>query len=246
MSHGAYPFDRLVRIHATNAYNTPSFSLQARLPPPSLLHPTTSPRSRTSASSHLGLLGCCRRSRSRRARLHYSTDRLSSPNRRSHRITNAGLVELDHQSYLLRARCRKTLSGLDVERNGEQVRSGSSPCQQTSSKSADPYDRIAVAHRLNLPTDDAMPERETRRRLMWACYCIDVVATGRSPQLAQFPLNTIEIPLPIDERSYLLRLAAESQVFRLPWVPPTPAERAGHGMPSQGVMLFALSQSVIR
>jgi hypothetical protein len=103
-----------------------------------------------------------------------------------------------------------------------------------------------MAHQLDLPTDDAMPERETRHRLMWACYCIDVVATGRSPQLSQFPLDAIKIPLPIDERSYLLRLAAESQVFRLPWVPPTPAERSGHGMPSQGVMLFALSQSVIK
>lgn len=103
-----------------------------------------------------------------------------------------------------------------------------------------------MAHQLCVPTDDAMPERESRRRLMWACYCIDVLATGRSPQLAQFPLDTIEIPLPVDERSYLLRLPVESQVFRLPWVPPTPAEKSGQGMPAQGVMLFALSQSVIK
>jgi hypothetical protein len=106
--------------------------------------------------------------------------------------------------------------------------------------------RIAVAHELNVPTDDVMPERESRRRLMWACYCIDVVATGRSPQLAQFPLDTIEIPLPVDERSYLLRLPAQTQVFRLPWVPPSPTERLAQGMPAQGVILYALSQSVVK
>ena len=103
-----------------------------------------------------------------------------------------------------------------------------------------------MAHSLHRPGDESMPNGEIRRRLMWACYCIDIMVTGKQTELASFSLDRIAVQLPMDERSFMLRTRATTRIFRLPWTPATDVERASEGLPAQGVMLFAISQSVLK
>lgn len=158
-----------------------------------------------------------------------------------------------HQYHILRDGVRKNFLCMDAFRNGKPVRQFCS-CAILSSLRLHPYllyvHSIALAHQLVVPslTDNLGPAAiEVRHRLMWACFCIDTAITQNSPQLAQFPLEVVSgIPLPANERRFLLRQPAQTRTLRFPWVPPTEEYVQEEGMPAQNVIVFALCQQVVR
>lgn len=107
---------------------------------------------------------------------------------------------------------------------------------------------IALVHQLALPSPPSLPAtaREVRHRLLWACYCIDTALTGDSPDLSGFPTIAAlaGIPLPTNERRFLLRQSGNPRPLTFPWVPPSGGSE--EGMPAQNVIVFALGQQVVR
>jgi hypothetical protein len=82
---------------------------------------------------------------------------------------------------------------------------------------------------------------------MWACFCIDVACTQHSPELAQFSLESVgQIPLPANERRFLLRQRGKTRRLRFPWVHPTAEDAQEEGMPAQNAIVFALCRQVIQ
>ncbi|KAJ9095154.1 hypothetical protein QFC20_006723 [Naganishia adeliensis] len=110
--------------------------------------------------------------------------------------------------------------------------------------------RIALAHQLTLPSPPTLPQTiiQVRHRLLWACYCIDTAITRDAPQLAQFPdIDALTgIPLPTNERRFLLRQPGNPRALKFPWVPPSGEYVFEEGMPAQNVIVFALCHQVVR
>lgn len=87
--------------------------------------------------------------------------------------------------------------------------------------------------------DDAAPSvvsRESRRRLMWACYILDAWAGSGIDQLTLLRENDIKIQLPCNERNFGLRIPCVTETLGvghvLQFLPPAvvprrPAENMG-------------------
>lgn len=67
-------------------------------------------------------------------------------------------------------------------------------------------------------------EQETRRRLFWACYCLDRMMSAGSPELVVFRSEHIRLQLPCDEHQYLFGIQCWTPVINLEGIP-----AVGHG-----------------
>jgi hypothetical protein len=73
---------------------------------------------------------------------------------------------------------------------------------------------LALGLHRELPSDHPATgiERETRRRLMWSCYCLDrMMATG-VPEFISTPASSIRIKLPCEEHHYLFGQAVDAPI----------------------------------
>lgn len=78
--------------------------------------------------------------------------------------------------------------------------------------------------------------RESRRRLMWACYVLDVWTGSGSDQLALWRESDIKVQLPCNERNFGLRIPCVTETLAVGHVlqslspaivPPKPASNMG-------------------
>jgi hypothetical protein len=71
--------------------------------------------------------------------------------------------------------------------------------------------------------------RESRRRLMWACYVLDAWAGSGIDQLTLLRENDIKIQLPTNERNFGLRIASVTETLGvghvLQFLPPSVVPR---------------------
>lgn len=74
--------------------------------------------------------------------------------------------------------------------------------------------RIALGMRLHLelpPNEDiTATERETRRRLMWACYSLDRMMSTGAPELLLTPASSLHIRLPCEDSHYQMGVSIET------------------------------------
>src|SRR5271170_1631789 len=60
----------------------------------------------------------------------------------------------------------------------------------------------------------SVPERESRRRLMWACYQIDTLSGSGVKQLSLLFEDDIRIQLPCNDRNFGLGIACITETLR--------------------------------
>jgi hypothetical protein len=124
--------------------------------------------------------------------------------------------------------------------------------------------RMAQALQLNLEHDLdilcrqpqaarlSVPERESRRRLMWACYQIDTLSGSGVKQLSILFEDDIRIQLPCNDRNFGLGLPSVTETLKpgevLKFIPPedvpsSPAENMG--LMAYMVRVLVLRQRVL-
>lgn len=73
--------------------------------------------------------------------------------------------------------------------------------------------RMAMGLRLHKETSPDHPagptERETRRRLMWGCYCLDRMMSTGVPELLLTQASTLQVKLPCDDYHFLLGIPCD-------------------------------------
>lgn len=88
----------------------------------------------------------------------------------------------------------------------------------------------------SLESAPSVVSRESRRRLMWACYVLDAWAGSGTDQLTLLRENDIKIQLPCNERNFGLRIPSVTETLGvghvLQFLPPSvvprrPAENMG-------------------
>lgn len=92
-------------------------------------------------------------------------------------------------------------------------------------------------------SDDSSPSvvsRESRRRLMWACYILDAWSGSGIDQLTLLRENDIKIQLPCNERNFGLRIASVTETLGvghvLQFLPPSVVPRRPAG--NMGIMAY--------
>lgn len=108
--------------------------------------------------------------------------------------------------------------------------------------------RMAYALRLNIESpDNQLPvaQQETRRRLMWACYCWDTIVSSGIKELSIVPLESLHIGLPCNERNYLYSIQEPAKLLRLPLVDSaTPAEQVNQGLLANMIKVMAIRSKI--
>jgi len=126
---------------------------------------------------------------------------------------------------------------------------------------------VRMAHALQIHTESsndilykdqlAMPNevslRECRRRLMWACYMVDVWAGSGVDQLTILNEKDIKLQLPCNERQFLLQIATVTECLQpgqvLPFVPRQDVPEKPHenmGMSAYFVRIASIWKRVLR
>ncbi|KAM4062175.1 fungal specific transcription factor [Hirsutella rhossiliensis] len=127
---------------------------------------------------------------------------------------------------------------------------------------------VRMAHALKINTewspdvlcaddgDDAAPSvasRESRRRLMWACYVLDAWAGSGVEQLTLLRENDIKIQLPCNERNFGLRIPSITETLAvghvLQFLPPAIVPRrpaANMGIMAYYIRVVALWKKIVR
>lgn len=95
--------------------------------------------------------------------------------------------------------------------------------------------------------------RESRRRLMWACYVLDAWAGSGIDQLTLLRENDIKIQLPTNERNFGLRIASVTETLGvghvLQFLPPSVVPRkpsANMGIMAYYIRVVALWKRIVR
>ncbi|UKZ79434.1 hypothetical protein TrVFT333_007189 [Trichoderma virens FT-333] len=95
--------------------------------------------------------------------------------------------------------------------------------------------------------------RESRRRLMWACYVLDAWAGSGIDQLTLLRENDIKIQLPTNERNFGLRIASVTETLGvghvLQFLPPSAVPRkpsANMGIMAYYIRVVALWKRIVR
>ncbi|KAK0760919.1 hypothetical protein N5P37_005860 [Trichoderma harzianum] len=95
--------------------------------------------------------------------------------------------------------------------------------------------------------------RESRRRLMWACYVLDAWAGSGIDQLTLLRENDIKIQLPCNERNFGLRIASVTETLGvghvLQFLPPSVVPRkpsANMGIMAYYIRVVALWKRIVR
>lgn len=105
--------------------------------------------------------------------------------------------------------------------------------------------------------DDAaapsVASRESRRRLMWACYVLDAWAGSGVEQLTLLREHDIKIQLPCNERNFGLRIPSVTETLAvghvLQFLPPAVVPRrpaANMGIMAYYVRVVALWKKIVR
>jgi hypothetical protein len=126
---------------------------------------------------------------------------------------------------------------------------------------------VRMAHALKINTEyssDLMctesPEsspsvvtRESRRRLMWACYVLDAWSSSGNDQISLLRESDIKIQLPCNERNYGLRIASVTETLGvghvLQFLPPAIVPRrpaANMGIMAYYIRIVTLWKKVVR
>ncbi|KOS16907.1 putative transcriptional regulatory protein [Escovopsis weberi] len=126
---------------------------------------------------------------------------------------------------------------------------------------------VRMAHALKINTEaspdilcteanDSAPSvitRESRRRLMWACYVLDAWAGSGSDQLTLLRENDIKIQLPCNERNFGLRIASVTETLGvghvLQFLPPSVVPRkpaTNMGIMAYYIRVVALWKRIVR
>ncbi|KAK5997596.1 putative transcriptional regulatory protein [Cladobotryum mycophilum] len=105
-------------------------------------------------------------------------------------------------------------------------------------------------------TNDSAPSvvtRESRRRLMWACYVLDAWAGSGIDQLTLLRENDIKIQLPCNERNFGLRIASVTETLGvghvLQFLPPSVVPRkpaSNMGIMAYYIRVVALWKRIVR
>lgn len=105
-------------------------------------------------------------------------------------------------------------------------------------------------------SDDAAPSvvsRESRRRLMWACYILDAWSGSGVDQLTLLRENDIKIQLPSNERNFGLRIASVTETLGvghvLQFLPPAVVPRrpaANMGIMAYYIRIVTLWKKIVR
>ncbi|KAL7806023.1 fungal-specific transcription factor domain-containing protein [Trichoderma gracile] len=105
-------------------------------------------------------------------------------------------------------------------------------------------------------SNDSAPSvvtRESRRRLMWACYVLDAWAGSGIDQLTLLRENDIKIQLPCNERNFGLRIASVTETLGvghvLQFLPPSVVPRkpsANMGIMAYYIRVVALWKRIVR
>ncbi|KAI5777352.1 hypothetical protein EDC01DRAFT_405805 [Geopyxis carbonaria] len=84
---------------------------------------------------------------------------------------------------------------------------------------------LDVDHQEGLPSDpgDKSTAKESRRRLMWSCYALDLQMSSGVRRITTLQPENFSIPLPCQERNYLLQIPCTTESLRPPSIE---AERA--------------------
>ena len=53
---------------------------------------------------------------------------------------------------------------------------------------------------------------ETRRRMMWACFCLDSLMAGETTEMCMIPLSAVHIQTPSNERVFELGIPPSASV----------------------------------
>lgn len=103
----------------------------------------------------------------------------------------------------------------------------------------------------NAPNEVSL--RESRRRLMWACYMVDVWAGSGVDQLTILNEKDIKLQLPCNERQFLLQIANVTEVLQpgklLDFIPPEDIPEKpwdNMGMSAYYVRIVYIWQKVLR
>ena len=95
--------------------------------------------------------------------------------------------------------------------------------------------------------------RESRRRLMWACYVLDAWTGSGADQLTLLRENDIKIQLPCNERNFGLRIASVTETLGvghvLQFLPPAIVPRrpaANMGIMAYYIRIVTLWKRVVR
>lgn len=126
---------------------------------------------------------------------------------------------------------------------------------------------VRMAHALKINTeyspdimcteqDESAPSvvaRESRRRLMWACYVLDAWTGSGVDQLTLLRENDIKIQLPCNERNFGLRIASVTETLGvghvLQFLPPAivpPKPAANMGIMAYYIRIVTLWKRVVR
>ncbi|CAK7201507.1 hypothetical protein SEUCBS139899_004213 [Sporothrix eucalyptigena] len=104
-----------------------------------------------------------------------------------------------------------------------------------------------------LHTTDIMTavERESRRRLMWACYILDTMLACGLPDLQAIDTSTLRIQLPCDDRHFLYKIACRTATVQTNFMLPADqrdTDRPAAPIPStnQGLDAFLVRLYLVR
>jgi hypothetical protein len=99
----------------------------------------------------------------------------------------------------------------------------------------------------------SIASRESRRRLMWACYVLDAWTGGGVDQLTLLRENDIKIQLPCNERNFGLRIASVTETLGvghvLQFLPPAIVPRrpaANMGIMAYYIRVVTLWKRIVR
>ena len=102
-------------------------------------------------------------------------------------------------------------------------------------------------------TAPSIVSRESRRRLMWACYVLDAWTSSGIDQLSLLRENDIKIQLPCNERNFGLRIASVTETLGvghvLQFLPPAIVPRrpaANMGIMAYYIRIVTLWKKVVR
>ena len=109
---------------------------------------------------------------------------------------------------------------------------------------------IATGLRLHLDSskaNDTESLKETRRRIMWACFCYDSLVSSGIKEFEQFPLHAIRIDLPSNERNFAFSIREPTRQLDVrDYLHSTRHVTSAEGILSHHVALMAIRAATMR
>lgn len=96
-------------------------------------------------------------------------------------------------------------------------------------------------------SDLPVAEVETRRRLMWACFCLDTIVMEKTHAIETIGPASINVRLPMNERGFGLSIPSTTSIYTLPLgpLPQRAVTPDDEGILAQFVKLMAVRRHLL-